>query len=61
MEKILFDKKELIQYLGGKLTSDTLGRLVRSGSIPTVKFPNIRRYFFDKNNIDDWLSKLQAK
>lgn len=59
MEKILLDKKELIAYLNGKLSNDTLGRLVRSGNIPTVKFPGIRRYFFDKQKIDQWLENLQ--
>jgi hypothetical protein len=53
------DKKELIEYMGGKLSNDTLGRLTREGKIPVVKFPNIRRYFFEKEAIDRWLDNLQ--
>ena len=55
----LMDKKELIEYMGGKLSNDTLGRLSREGKIPVVKFPGIRRYFFDKEAIDKWLDSLQ--
>ena len=61
MEKVLFDKRELIEYLNGKLSYDTLGRLIRMGVIPTVKFPNIRRYFFDRDEIDRWLSNLSKQ
>jgi hypothetical protein len=60
MARHLMDKKELIEYLGGKLTNDTLGRLIRAGSIPTIKFKDIRRYFFEKNAIDEWLKELQV-
>ncbi len=55
----LFDKKELIEYMGGKLTNDTAGRLTREGKIPVVKFPGIRRYFYEKEAIDRWLEGLQ--
>ncbi len=54
----LMDEKELITYLNGKLTKDTLGRIRRQGRIPVVKFPGIRRYFYDKESIDHWLEKL---
>lgn len=53
------DKKELIEYTGGKLTNDTLGRLTREGKIPVVKFPGIRRYFYEQEAIDRWLDNLQ--
>ena len=39
----LMDKRELIEYTGGKLSNDTLGRLTREGKIPVVKFPGIRQ------------------
>jgi len=55
----LMDKKELVEYLNGKLRPDTLGRLVREGKIPVVKFCNIRRYFFEKEAIDRWVDNLQ--
>lgn len=55
----LMDKRELIEYTGGKLTNDTLGRLTREGKIPVVKFPGIRRYFYEQEAIDRWLDNLQ--
>lgn len=59
LKRHLMDKKELIEYTGGKLTNDTLGRLTREGKIPVVKFPGIRRYFYDHEAIDRWLDDLQ--
>ena len=56
----LLDKGELIVYLNGKMTFDTLGRLTREGKIPFVKFPGIRRYFYEKEAIDRWLDSLQC-
>lgn len=56
----LMDNKELIAYTNGKLTKDTLGRLTREGKIPFVKFPGIRRYFYDKGAIDRWMDSLQS-
>jgi hypothetical protein len=56
----LMDKTELIGYLNGKLRPDTLGRLTREGKIPVVKFPGIRRFFYDKDAIDRWLISLQS-
>lgn len=61
MGRELLDKKELIYYLNGKLTYDTLGRLIRTNSIPVCKFPGIRKYLFDKSQIDLWLDNLQAQ
>jgi excisionase family DNA binding protein len=55
----LMDKKELVEYCSGKLRPDTIGRLTREGKIPFVKFPGIRRYFYDKAAIDKWLEGLQ--
>lgn len=55
----LMDKRELIEYLNGKLRPDTLGRLTREGKIPVVKFPGIRRFFYEKSAIDQWLDRLQ--
>ena len=57
--KNLMDKKELIEYTGHKLTNDTLGRLTREGKIPVVKFPGIRRYFYEQEAIDRWFDNLQ--
>ncbi len=54
----LMDKKELIEYTNGKLRPDTLGRLTREGLIPVVKFPGIRRFFYEKEAIDRWLDSL---
>jgi excisionase family DNA binding protein len=51
----LMDKRELVEYTNGKLRPDTVGRLTREGKIPVVRFPGIRRYFFDKTAIDAWL------
>lgn len=56
----LMDKPEVIAYLNGKMTDDTLGRLTREGKIPYVKFPGIRRYFYEKSAIDAWLDNLQT-
>ena len=53
------DKKELIDYCNNKLSNDTLGRLTREGKIPVVRFPGIRRYFYEKSAIDQWLDGLQ--
>jgi hypothetical protein len=57
----LMDKQELIEYTNGKLRPDTLGRLTREGKIPVVKFPGIRRFFYDQEAIDLWLNNLQAE
>jgi hypothetical protein len=52
------DKSELVEYTNGKLRPDTLGRLTREGKIPVVKFPGIRRFFYEKEAIDQWLDSL---
>lgn len=57
----LMDKKELIEYSNGKLSNDTLGRLTREGKIPVVKFPGIRRFFYEREAIDQWLDNLQSQ
>ncbi|WP_010245881.1 helix-turn-helix domain-containing protein [Acetivibrio cellulolyticus] len=56
----LFTITELVEYMDGKLTKDTAGRLTREGKIPYIKFPGIRRYFYDREAIDNWLSELQS-
>ena len=61
MSRQLMDKKELIEYLNGKMSHDTLGRLIRTRKIPFVKFDGIRRYFFDKDQIDAWINNLSAQ
>jgi hypothetical protein len=53
------DKKELVAYLNGKLTDYTAGQLTREGLIPVVKFPGIRRFFYEQEAIDKWLDGLQ--
>ncbi len=60
MSRQLMDKPELIAYLNGKLRPDTLGRLTREGKIPMVKFPGIRRFFYEQEAIDKWLDSLQS-
>lgn len=52
--------KELVEYTDGKLTKDTAGRLTREGKIPYIKFPGIRRYFYEQEAIDKWLNELQS-
>lgn len=61
MQRQLMDKRELIEYLGGKLRPDTLGRLTRGGLIPVVTFPGVRRYFYDRAAIDKWIDSLQGQ
>jgi len=57
----LMNKEELIAYTNGKLRPDTLGRLTREGKIPVVKFPGIRRFFYEQGAIDQWLDDLQTQ
>jgi len=57
----LMDKKEVMVYLNGKLTFDTLGRLTREGKIPVVRFPGIRRYFYDRAAVDSWIDSLSQE
>jgi len=61
MGRRLLDKKELVEALGNTLSFDSLGRLTRSGKIPCVRFPGIRRYFYDYDAVLRWIDNLQAQ
>lgn len=55
----LMSDKEVSEYTG--LSLWTINDLRRKQKIPYIQIPGIRRFFFDKTEIDRWLNSLQRR
>lgn len=57
MARVLLTDRELHERYP-QLSLWSINELRRRGSIPHIKLPGIRRYFFDEAEVEKWLGNL---